>query len=172
MCGDVMNIQIREIKDDLNEIKSVKDFLYGQIKKEYGIGPTPKFHYDIDGLTDFYVLPNRNNLFVAIDDDMIVATAAVRAYDKEYEFFEGCYSNEDTASIWRLMVDEKYRRMGIARLLVDCIEQFARKEGYDKIYLHTHRYLDAAIPFWKSLGYEVTVEEDDYDETTHMVKFV
>ena len=172
MCGDVMNIQIREIKDDLNEIKSVKDFLYGQIKKEYGIGPTPKFHYDIDGLTDYYVLPNRNNLFVAIDDDMIVATAAVRAYDKDYEFFEGYYSNEDTASIWRLMVDEKYRRMGIARLLVDCIEQFARKERYDKIYLHTHRYLDAAIPFWKSLGYEVTVEEDDYDETTHMVKFV
>ena len=32
------------------------------------------------------------------------------------------------------------------------------------------RYLEAGLPFWKSLGYAVTVEEDDYDETTHMVK--
>ncbi len=37
-------------------------------------------------------------------------------------------------------------------------------------YLHTHRYLDAALPFWKSLGYKIVLEEDDYDETTHMEK--
>ena len=33
-----------------------------------------------------------------------------------------------------------------------------------------HRYLEAGLPFWKSLGYIVTVEEDDYDETIHMIK--
>ena len=31
-------------------------------------------------------------------------------------------------------------------------------------------YLEAGLPFWKSLGYVITVEEDDYDETTHIVK--
>ena len=58
----------------------------------------------------------------------------------------------------------------IARELVNVMEEFARKVGYSKIYLHTHRYLDAALPFWKSMGYKVTVEEDDYDETTHKIK--
>ena len=115
-------------------------------------------------------MPSRNNFYVAWDGDKIVATAAVRAYDKDYEIFKGVYSKDDTASIWRLMVDEDYRRHGLARNLVDVMEDFARKKSYDKMYLHTHRYLDAALSFWKSLGYEVTVEEDDYDETSHMIK--
>ncbi len=166
----MMNIVIREINNEFSEICDVKEFLYGQIKKEYGIGPTLEFHYDIEGLDEYYILPERNNFFIAFDGDKIVATAAIRAYDKDYEFFRGTYTNQNTASIWRLMVDEEYRRHGLARSLVESMENFARNEGYDKIYLHTHRYLEAALPFWKSLGYEVTLEEDDYDETSHMIK--
>ena len=70
------------------------------------------------------------------------------------------------------MVDKNYRRHGIARKLVDIMEEFAKNVGYDRIYLHTHRYLDSGIPFWTSVGYEITIEEDDYDETTHMVKYL
>ncbi len=165
-----MNIQIREINDDDFEIEAVKDFLYRLIKEEYGIGPTPEFHYDIEALRDYYILPERNNFFIACDGEEIVATAAIREYDRDYEFFRGDYCKEDTASIWRLMVDKGYRRNGLARVLVGEMEKFARTEGYTRIYLHSHRYLDAAIPFWKSLGYVVTVEEDDYDETSHMIK--
>lgn len=168
--GDEMNIVIREINDDCDEIDLAKTFLYDQIMEVYGIGPTPEFHYDIEGLMDYYVLPERNNFFVALDDDNIVATAGIRAYDKDYEFLKDTCCKDDTASIWRLMVDKKYRRNGIARILVDEMENFAKSEGYERIYLHSHRYLDAAIPFWKSLGYETILEEDDYDETTHMIK--
>ena len=165
-----MNINVREIKDNDLEINAAKDFLFNQIDKEYHIGPTPKFHYDIFDLRDYYISPDKSNFFVAIDDEKIVATAAIRPYDKDYEFFKGIYSNDDTASIWRLMVDKEYRRNGLARILVELMEDFARIEGYDRIYLHSHRYLEAAIPFWKSMGYETTLEEDDYDETTHMIK--
>ena len=149
-----MNITIKEINNNDAEINLAKCFLFNQIKKVYGIGRNPKFHYDIDQLKEYYILPSRNNFYVAWDGDNIVATAAVR----------------DTASIWRLMVDEDYRRHGLARNLVDVMEDFARKKSYDKMYLHTHRYLDGALSFWKSLGYEITVEEDDYDETSHMIK--
>ncbi|WP_407393588.1 GNAT family N-acetyltransferase [Methanobrevibacter sp.] len=167
-----MEFEIREVKNEESEISAVKEFLYGQIMIEYGIGPTPKFHYDIDGIRDYYILPENNSFFIALDGDKIVATAAIRAYDVDYDLFKGVYSKDDTASIWRLMVDEEYRRHGLARQLVNNMEEFAKNAGYDKIYLHTHRYLDAALPFWKSLGYEITIEEDDYDETTHMVKFL
>ena len=163
-----MKYDIREVSDNPQEIIDVKNFLYNQIMKEYGIGPTPEFHYDIEGIRDYYIIPKRNDFFLISIGDKIVATGAIRAYDKDYEFFNGEYSKEDTASIWRLMVDENYRRHGFARKLVDMMEDFARKVGYTKIYLHTHRYLDAALPFWKSLGYEITLEEDDYDETTHI----
>ena len=165
-----MNFTIRELSDNPLEIEAAKDFLYGQIKKVYDIGPTPEFHYDIEGIEEYYILPPNNTFFVAYDEDKMVATAAIRAYDRDYKFFRGIYTKEDTASIWRLMVDEDYRRHGLARRLVNEMEDFAREKGYARIYLHTHRYLDAAMAFWKSLGYEITVEEDDYDETNHMVK--
>jgi len=167
-----MEFKIKEIRNDDLEIKNVKNFLYGQIKKEYGIGPNMKFHYDIESMDQYYINPSFNSFFVVYCEDRIVATAGIRAYDKDFEFFRGVYSKEDTASIWRLMVDEEFRRNGLARRLVNVMEDFARDAGYERIYLHTHRYLDAALPFWKSLGYEITVEEDDYDQTTHMIKYL
>jgi GNAT superfamily N-acetyltransferase len=167
-----MEFKIKEIRNDDLEIKNVKNFLYGQIKKEYGIGPNMKFHYDIESMDQYYINPSCKSFFVVYCEDRIVATAGIRAYDKDFEFFRGVYSKEDTASIWRLMVDEEFRRNGLARRLVNVMEDFARDAGYERIYLHTHRYLDAALPFWKSLGYEITVEEDDYDQTTHMIKYL
>ena len=62
-----MNFKITEIRDNLDEINLVQDFLYGQIKKEYGIGPTLKFHYDIDGIREYYILPERNNFFITLN---------------------------------------------------------------------------------------------------------
>ena len=165
-----MNFTIKKLSDNSSDIEEVKNFLYSQIRKVYDIGPTPKFHYDIEGIREYYILPSNNAIFVAYDGDKIVATAAIRAYDKDYEFFRGIYTKENTASIWRLMVDEDYRRQGLARRLVNLIEEFAREHGYVIVYLNTHRYLDSAMVFWESLGYEITVEEDDYDETNHMVK--
>ena len=165
-----MDFEIREINNDDNEIKLAQSFLFDQIKQVYGIDRMPEFHYDIDDLAEYYVLPSRNNFYVAFDGDKIVATAGIRSYDKDYDMFKDDYTSENTASIWRLMVDKNYRRHGLARNLVGKMEEFARSQSYDKIYLHTHRYLDAAIAFWKSLGYVVTVEEDDYDQTSHMLK--
>ena len=165
-----MEMEIREIQNDDSEIKSVQDFIFSQIRIEYGIGPTPKFHYDILDMKKYYVIPDRNAFFAAYDGDNIIATAGVRAYDKDYEFFKDCYNEDYTASIWRLMVDSEHRRKGLARSLVKEIEEFAKKKGYKEIYLNTHRYLEAALPFWDSLGYELTVEEDDYDETNHTIK--
>ncbi|WP_407374488.1 GNAT family N-acetyltransferase [Methanobrevibacter sp.] len=164
------NFVIREIRNDEDEIKKVQDFLFEQIKKAYDIGPMPKFHYDILNLKDYYIVPSKNSLFLALDGDVIIASVAIRGYDRDYEFFKGIYTKEKTASIWRLMVDEKYRRRGLARRLVTKAEQFAQNAGYDEIYLNTHRYLDSALPFWDSLGYQTTLEEDDYDETNHLIK--
>ena len=50
-----MDIEIREVKNNSGEIAKVKEFLYTQIMIEYGIGPTPKFHYDIEAMDEYYI---------------------------------------------------------------------------------------------------------------------
>ena len=167
-----MDIEIREVKNDDGEISDVKNFLYNQIMKVYGIGPTPKFHYDIEAMDEYYISPDKNNFYIALDGERIIATAGIRAYDIDNPLFRDVYSAEDTSSIWRLMVDENYRRHGIARRLVNVMEEFALDVGYSRIYLHTHRYLESGLPFWKSVGFKITIEEDDYDETSHMEKIL
>jgi ribosomal protein S18 acetylase RimI-like enzyme len=129
---EIMEMEIREIQNDDSEIKSVQDFIFSQIRIEYGIGPTPKFHYDILDMKKYYVIPDRNAFFAAYDGDNIIATAGIRAYDKDYEFFKDCYNEDYTASIWRLMVDSEHRRKGLARSLVKEIEEFAKKKGYKR----------------------------------------
>ena len=47
-----MEFVIKEIDNDGAEIEDVKSFLYNQIKKEYGIGPDMRFHYDIEFIED------------------------------------------------------------------------------------------------------------------------
>ena len=94
-----MNFCIREINNDDDEICAVKEFLYGQIKEVYDIGPTPEFHYDIEGINEYYIAPKRNNFYVAFYEDKLVATAAIRGYDKDYELFRGIYSEEDSKPI-------------------------------------------------------------------------
>ncbi len=165
-----MEYVIREIQNNSKEIENVKKFLYTQIKKEYGIGPTFKYHYDIKNLVKYYILPEKNNFYICLDRGRIIGTCGIRAYDLNFDYFKDQYTKENTASIWRLMVDENYRRCGIAHKLVSTIEEFAKDTRYSQIYLHTHRYLESGLPFWKSCGYKITLEEDDYDETTHMIK--
>lgn len=171
LLWDNMDIVIKELSKDKEDIKKAKDFLYGQIKKLYGIGPTPEFHYDIEAIDKYYICPQDSCFLMAYADNKIIATGAVRPYDMDYEFFKD-YTKENTSSIWRLMVDEEYRRHGIGRKLVEALEKFSKDAGYAQIYLHTHRYLDSALAFWTSLGYEITLEEEDYDETTHMIKIL
>ena len=166
-----MNISIKELGNDLNLISEVQKFLFSQIKKEFGYGYVPEFHKDIKNLNDFYIHPKRNNFFIAMDEsNNIIATIGIRAYDKDFEEFKGIYSNNRTASIWRLFVDEKYRRYGIASRLFQIAERFAHKNGFGEIYLHTHRTLPGAIDFWTKMGFKITIDTNNELQTVHMDK--
>ena len=62
-----MEFIVKELSNESNMINDVKDFLYNQIKKEYGIGPNIKFHYDIEDLEKYYINPDCNivlNIFI------------------------------------------------------------------------------------------------------------
>ena len=58
-----------------------------------------------------------------------------------------------TVEIKRLFVDPLARRQGIARQIMVCIEDDARKSGFQAIYLETGIKSTAAILLYQSLGF-------------------
>ena len=167
-----MKVIIKELDNDCENIDKVQKFLFEQIKKEFGYGYVPEWHEDIIKLGKYYVNPIRNNFFVAYCEETgeIIATIGIRAYDKDFPEFRGIYSKNTTSSIWRLFVDRKYRRCGLATKLYNVAEEFCYENNFNEIYLHTHKNLEAGFSFWKKVGFNVTWDTNNELQTVHMVK--
>ena len=166
-----MNVTIKELSNNPKEIHDVQKFLFKMIKLEFGYDYVPEWHRDVMKLEEYYVGPERNNFFVAyLDTGEIVATIGIRAYDKDFPEFKDLYSKETTSSIWRLFVDRRCRRCGLASKMFAIAENFAKEVSYNEIYLHTHRTLDGALEFWTKMGFIIVIDSDDELETVHMDK--
>ena len=166
-----MNVTIRPLSNDPKEMKSVREFLFRMINKEFGFDYIPKWHQDIVKLEEYYINPEKNNLFVAYyENGEIIATIGVRAYDKDFPEFRQLYSKDTTSSIWRLFVDRRCRRCGLASKMFSIAESFANDAGFDKIYLHTHKNLEGTLEFWTKMGFVVVLDTHDELETVHMDK--
>ena len=166
-----MNVIIKELSNDSEQIVDVQKFLFKMIKKEYGYDYVPEWHQDIVNLDEYYILPERNNFFVAyLETGEIIATIGIRAYDKDFPEFRHLYSNVTTSSIWRLFVDERCRRCGLASRMFSIAENFANEVKFENIYLHTHKTLPGALEFWKKMGFVVALDSNDELETVHMDK--
>lgn len=153
------------------EIVNVQKFLFKMIKKEFGYDYVPEWHQDIVKIEKYYINPENNNFFVAYDETgEIIATIGIRAYDKDFPQLRHLYSKDTTSSIWRLFVDERFRRCGLASKMFSIAENFANESGYSKIYLHTHKTLDGALEFWTKMGFVVALDSNDELETVHMDK--
>ena len=166
-----MNINIKSLSNNPKEIANVQKFLFKMIKKEFGFDYVPQWHQDIVKIQKYYIDPENNNFFVAYDEnDEVIATIGIRAYDKDFPQFRHLYSKSDTSSMWRLFVDERFRRCGLASKMFSIAENFANEAGYDKIYLHTHKTLDGALEFWTKMGFVVALDSNDQLQTVHMDK--
>lgn len=166
-----MKVTIKKLINDSKMINDVQKFLFDQIKREFGYGYVPEWHQDIVDMESYYIAPERNNFFVAYNENCeIIATIGIRAYDKDFPEFRDIYSKNTTSSIWRLFVDRKYRRCGLASKMFSVAETFADNCGYENIYLHTHKTLPGAIEYWTKMGFVVMLDSNDELETVHMDK--
>ena len=169
--GVQMKVIIKKLINDLEMISDVQKFLFAQIKKEFGYDYVPEWHQDVVDMEKYYINPKRNNFFIAYNENCeIIATIGIRAYDKNFPQFRGQFSNDSTSSIWRLFVDEKYRRCGLASKMFSVAESFANEFDYEDIYLHTHKTLPGAIKFWTKMGFIIILDSNDELETVHMDK--
>ena len=166
-----MNVIIRQLDNDSIKIAQVQKFLFKMIKMEFGYGYVPEWHKDIVDMEDYYINPQKNSFFVAYDETgEIIATIGIRSYDKDFPEFRHLYSKQTTSSLWRLFVDRKWRRCGLASKMFSVAENFACEVGYEEIYLHTHKTLDGAIEFWSKIGFVVELDCNNELQTVHMDK--
>ena len=166
-----MDVIIKQLSKNSQEIKNVQEFLFKMIKDEFGYEYVPEWHQDIINMEEFYINPKRNNFYVAyLETGEIIATIGIRAYDKDFPEFRHIYSKNHTSSIWRLFVDKRYRRCGLGSKMFFIAENFANSVGYNDIYLHTHKTLPGALEFWTKMGFVVALDSNDELETVHMDK--
>ena len=55
-----MNIDIKELNNDSEQIKKVQKFLFDMIKQEFGYDYVPEWHQDIVNMDDYYLLHTAN----------------------------------------------------------------------------------------------------------------
>lgn len=169
----MMDIKILELNETLLERYDVKRFIFKMIKDSYGLDYVPEYHYDVMGLEEYYIKPRKSNFYIAVNkNDQLIATAAVRGYDKDYHIKNRNYNKISTAGIYRLFVDPRYRHNKIATCLVKNIETFCKKQNYNEIYLHTQRDSYGALPFWLNQGYVIVYDTHNEMGTIHMEKII
>lgn len=100
-------------------------------------------------------------------DGVLVATIAYVPYD--YRFPQLHLGKERVVEVVRLYVDPAFRRTGLASRLFAALEETARQEGIEQLYLHTHPFLPGAVSFWEKHGFSIIhVEHDPVWHTIHM----
>ena len=119
-----MKVIIKKLIKDSEMISNVQNFLFNQIKKEFGYDYVPEWHQDIVNMEKYYINPKRNNFFIAYNENCeIIATIGIRSYDKNFPQFRGQFSNDTGVVVWllRCLVSLKVLQMNAIMKIFICI---------------------------------------------------
>ena len=146
-------ITVRELEpeDDLNTVLTLcKDFFseYEDHHEEF---------FDTDNLTDDDISgrflaslkSDTSSTIIALEDDIIVGYASISISNQP-----GFYKIKRVGNISALMVVPKYRRKGVATLLIDDSKMFFKKGGVKYYTLFTSHKNEGAIKFYKKINLE------------------
>lgn len=98
-----------------------------------------------------------NDAFMAFDGGEPVGCAAFKRFD------------DDTAEVKRVFVKPEYRGRGIAREILELLEQAAKEQGYTRLVLETGAPLVAAHRLYVSIGYTVIPNYGPYADMTESI---
>lgn len=104
-------------------------------------------------------------------ENKLIGVIAMLPYDDRFEYL-GKLGNI-TVEVARLFVDPMYRKTGVGSLLFQHLERIAKQRGIDKLYLHTHPFLEGALTFWEKQGFSlIDSKMESGFLTLHMIKSV
>ena len=100
------------------------------------------------GLHSFYNVGVIKDVFVMMDGDKPIGSAAIWYQDDEY------------CELIRVFMSDDYRGHGLGKLLIEKVEQLAKEKGYKKIYLRTFVQLASAVKLYEKLGFKHIADEE------------
>lgn len=109
---------------------------------------------DIDGeQKDFFAHYNNKyleNALVVYENDQAVGCGGFKEYD------------QNTVEIKRMFVHPEHRKKGIANLILNTIEDWAKEKGYQNFILETSPKLTSAISLYEKKGYKLIPNYGQY----------
>lgn len=109
---------------------------------------------DIDGeQKDFFAHYNNKyleNALVVYENDQAVGCGGFKEYD------------QNTVEIKRMFVHPEHRKKGIANLILNTIEDWAKEKGFQNFILETSPKLTSAISLYEKKGYKLIPNYGQY----------
>lgn len=153
------------------DIQAVQTFLFRQLKELFAQEGQTAITGDVWGLKQKYLEPENCNLWGAFTrEGEIAGTGAICTYNDRIEVLKGRYHLPATAEVGRCYIDKALRRQGLGSELVRIMTGFCREQGYEMMYLHTHRFLPGGFNFWQKQGFKITIDQGGPGEIVHMEK--
>lgn len=157
-----------EDKASPEAIRKFKTFCFDIIANVYRYHYDSTWHFDIDRAEEIYT-NKRSNFFVISYQGEVIASAAIRPYDRDYTFLKDRYT-ADTGSVWRFFVNPQYKELSLESKIQSLIEGFAQQVGFTKLYAHDQRSVPGTLSKYINNGYQVTYESTDNLGTVHFEK--
>ena len=98
-----------------------------------------------------------DDAFIVLDGELPIGCAAFKRFD------------ENTAEVKRVFVKPEYRGRGIAREILELLEQAAKEQGYTRLVLETGAPLVAAHRLYVSIGYTVIPNYGPYADMVESI---
>ena len=106
---------------------------------------TAYFDPELDHLSRFYGASARRAYFVVIDETgRVLGGCGIAEY----------VGNSQYAELQKLYLDEAAQGQGLGYELIEKVYDFARQQGYEKLYLETHHALAAAVHMYERAGFQ------------------
>ena len=122
--------------------KGVIDVVLEIVKKDYGRPEdTASSLPDLTNIPELYQ-KNNGNFWIALDNEKVIGTIALRNYGKGRGYLKRMYLND------------RYRGKGIAQKLLNTLIDFARDKNYTTIFLGTEEKNIVANKFYQKEGFE------------------
>lgn len=105
---------------------------------------TAYFDESIKKMSEFYLNNNSREYFVLTDEkDNVIGGAGFAEFN----------NSNQIAELQKLYINPKFRGKKFSYILIQKVEEEAKKYGYKSLYLETHHNLQIAIQLYKKLGY-------------------
>jgi|688.fasta_scaffold322520_2 GNAT superfamily N-acetyltransferase len=110
--------------------------------------------------SQFNLLDKIRNVVLVYDHEKVISCGAFKKFD------------EDTIEIKRMFTEPMYRGRGMAGLVIDELESWAKESGYSKAILETSIKLESAIKLYNKKGFSRINNYGQYKDDLSSICFM